>query len=74
MNNMLKSKIINDLLQEQSINTICMMYGISKQELNNILKDTRMNLYNVDTLLQYHLKVFSPMEFLQSLYPMNLLN
>lgn len=38
MNGTIRSAIINDILNEETINTICYKYKISKQELSNMLK------------------------------------
>ena len=46
MNGPQKNAIIKDLLNEETINTICYKHKISKQELSNILKSFYLKDYH----------------------------
>ena len=53
MNNAVKSKIINDILNEESINNICYKYKISKRELSNLLKTCYLKDYHLHKEVTY---------------------
>ncbi len=58
MNGAVKSEIIRDILNEETINNICYIYKISKQELSNILKTVYLGDFNLRKEVTYEGDLF----------------